>query len=70
MTPKQTGALLKKAREAKGWTWNRTATESGLKAHQIQGIEEGTKEYTNRSLLRLAKVLGYEQHFLPIKKKA
>ena len=63
MTPKQIGALLRKAREARGWTWNRTATESGLKADQIKGIEQASKAYTNDSLLVLAKVFGYEQHF-------
>lgn len=67
MTPKQTGALLRKAREARGWTWNRTATESGLKADQIKGIEQASKAYTNGSLLALAKVFGYEQHFLQAK---
>lgn len=67
MTPKQTGALMRKAREARGWTWNRTATESGLKADQIKGIEQASKAYTNGSLLVLAKVFGYEQHFLPAK---
>ena len=67
MTPKQIGALLRKAREARGWTWNRTATESGLKADQIKGIEQASKAYTNDSLLVLAKVFGYEQHFLQAK---
>lgn len=65
MTPKQIGALLRKAREKRGWTWNRTATESGLKADQIKGIEQASKSYTNDSLLVLAKVFGFEQHFLP-----
>ena len=60
MTPKQIGALLRKAREARGWTWNRTATESGLKADQIKGIEQASKAYTNGSLLVLAEVLGHE----------
>ena len=60
MTPKQIGALLRKAREKRGWTWNRTATESGLKADQIKGIEQASKAYTNHSLLVLAKVFGYE----------
>ena len=60
MTPKQIGTLLRKAREARGWTWNRTATESGLKADQIKGIEQASKAYTNDSLLVLAKVFGYE----------
>ena len=67
MTPKQIGALLRKAREARGWTWNRTATESGLKADQIKGIEAGNKDYTNKSVVKLAKVFGYELHFLPAK---
>ncbi len=60
MTPRQIGALLRKAREKRGWTWNRTATESGLKADQIKGIEQASKAYTNDSLLVLAKVFGYE----------
>lgn len=60
MTPRQVGALLRKAREARGWTWNRAATESGLKADQIKGIEQASKAYTNDSLLVLAKVFGYE----------
>ena len=64
MTPKQIGALLRKAREARGWTWNRTATESGLKADQIKGIEAGDKDYTNKSLVKLAKVFGYEVHLV------
>ena len=67
MTPRQVGALLRKAREARGWTWNRAATESGLKADQIKGIEQASKAYTNDSPLVLAKVFGYEQHFLPAK---
>ncbi len=67
MTSKQIGALLRKARKARGWTWNRTATESGLKADQIKGIEAGNKDYTNKSLVKLAKVFGYEQHFLRAK---
>lgn len=67
MTPKQVGALLRKARKYRGWTRNRSATESGLKPDQIKGIEEGNKDYTNKSLLKLAKVFGYEQHFLQAK---
>ena len=67
MPPKQTGPQLRKAREARGWTWNRTATESGLKADQIKGIEQASKDYTNKSLLKLAKVFGYEQNFLQAK---
>ena len=58
MTPKQIGALLRKAREKRGWTWNRTATESGLKADQIKGIEQASKAYTVLSLLALCKVVG------------
>ena len=63
MTPKQTGAMLRKARAVKGWTVNRAATESGLKRHQIKGIEDADKAYTNNSLLTLAKIYGLEQHF-------
>lgn len=64
MTPEQIGSLLRKAREKRGWTWNRTATESGLKADQIKGIEQASKAYTNGSLLVLAKVFGYEVHLV------
>lgn len=60
MTARQIGALLRKAREKRGWTWNRTATESGLKADQIKGIEQASKAYTNDSLLVLARVFGLE----------
>lgn len=60
MTARQIGALLRKAREKRGWTWNRTATESGLKADQIKGIEQASKAYTNDSLLVLAKAFGLE----------
>ena len=62
MTPKQIGALLRKAREKRGWTWNRTATESGLKADQIKGIEQASKAYTVLSLLALCKVVGLHLH--------
>jgi transcriptional regulator with XRE-family HTH domain len=64
MTKKQTGVLMRKEREARGWTWNRAATESGLKADQIKGIEQASRAYTNDSLLALAKVYGYQQHFI------
>ena len=57
MTPKQIGALLRKAREKRGWTWNRTATESGLKADQIKSIEQASKAYTFNSLVQLCSVL-------------
>jgi transcriptional regulator with XRE-family HTH domain len=67
MTKKQIGALMRKEREARGWTWNRTATESGLKADQIKGIEQASKAYTNDSLLVLAKVFGYRQEFVKAK---
>lgn len=62
MTARQIGALLRKAREKRGWTWNRTATESGLKADQIKGIEQGTTAYTINSLLALCKVVGLHLH--------
>lgn len=55
---KNVGKLCKKAREAKQWTVNRTATESGLKAHQIEGIEDGSKAYTVDSLITLGTALG------------
>lgn len=66
MNKKQIGALMRKEREARGWTWNRTSTETGLKADQIKGIEQASKAYTNDSLLVLAKVFGYEQHFIQV----
>jgi len=65
MTPKQTGVIMRKAREAKGWSENRAAIESGMKGHQVKGIENGAKAYTHRSLVRLARVYGIE--FVPIK---
>lgn len=55
---KAIGTLLRKSREAKGWTWNRTATETGLKADQIKSIELGDKAYTIDSLLALSKAVG------------
>jgi len=58
MTKKQVGKVCTEARKAKGWTINRTATESGLKAHQIEGIEDGSKAYTFDSLVQLCSVLG------------
>lgn len=58
MTKRQVGKVCAMARAAKGWTVNRTATESGLKAHQIEGIEDGTKAYTIDSLIQLCSVLG------------
>ena len=55
---KNVGKVCAAARAAKGWTINRTATESGLKAHQIEGIEDGSKAYTFDSLVQLCSVLG------------
>ena len=55
---KHVGKVCAAARAAKGWTINRTATESGLKAHQIEGIEDGSKAYTFDSLVQLCSVLG------------
>ncbi len=51
------GKVCGAARKAKGWTINRTATESGLRAHQIEGIEDGSKSYTLDSLIQLCAVL-------------
>ena len=70
MTPEQIGSLLRKAREKRGWTWNRTATESGLKADQIKGIEQGTTAYTINSLLALCKGIGLRLHFSEAGKSA
>ena len=58
MTPKQIGAVMRKAREARGWTVNRTATESGLKHDQIKSIEQGAKAYTIPAFLTLCGTLG------------
>lgn len=63
MTKKQIGTLLRKARETRGWTWNRTATETGLKADQIKSIERGDKAYTIDSLMVLSKAFGLRMHF-------
>ncbi len=63
---KNIGKICAKARTAKGWTINRTATESGLKAHQVEGIEDGSKAYTMPSLLKLGAALGVlDQIFNP-----
>lgn len=65
-TTKNIGKVCATARVAKGWTINRTATESGLKAHQIEGIEDGSKAYTMPSLLKLGAALGVlDQIFNP-----
>ena len=55
---KHVGKVCAAARKAKGWTLNRTETESGLRAHQIEGIEDGSKSYTFDSLVQLCSVLG------------
>lgn len=55
---KHVGKVCAAARKAKGWTINRTATESGLRAHQIEGIEDGDTAYTFDSLVQLCSVLG------------
>lgn len=55
---KQVGKVCAAARTARGWTINRTATESGLKAHQIEGIEDGSKAYTFDSLVQLCSVMS------------
>lgn len=60
MTPKHIGATLRAARKTLGWTWNRAATESGLKPDQVKGIEEGSKAYTVQSLIALSKALDHE----------
>lgn len=52
------GKVCATVRKANGWTINRTATESGLRAHQIEGIEDGSKAYTFDSLVQLCSVLG------------
>lgn len=57
---KHVGKTCAAARAAKGWTLNRTATESGLRAHQIEGIEDGSKAYTFDSLVQLCSVLGLQ----------
>lgn len=62
MTKKQLGTLLRKAREQRGWTWNRTATEAGLKADQIKSIERGDKAYTIDSLVVLSRAFGLRLH--------
>ena len=62
MTKKQIGALMRKEREARGWTWNRTATETGLKADQIKSIERGDKAYTIDTLMVLSKAFGLRLH--------
>lgn len=55
---KKVGKVCAAARKEKGWTINRTVIESGLKAHQIEGIENGSTAYTFDSLVQLCSVLG------------
>ncbi|HQU99532.1 MAG TPA: helix-turn-helix transcriptional regulator [Bacteroidia bacterium] len=52
------GATLKQARLNAGLTYYALAKQAGLKLHQIQSIEAGTKAYTIDSYLRIAAVLG------------
>lgn len=56
MTPKQIGALLRKARGQR--SVRQVAGAAGLHRDQVAGIEAGTKAYTINSLLALCKVVG------------
>ena len=56
MTPKQIGALLRKARGQR--SVRQVAGAAGLHRDQVAGIEAGTKAYTIHSLLALCKVVG------------
>lgn len=56
MTPKQIGALLRKARGQR--SVRQVSGAAGLHRDQVAGIEAGTKAYTIHSLLALCKVVG------------
>ena len=63
MTPKQIGALLRKARGQR--SVRQVAGAAGLHRDQVAGIEAGTKAYTINSLLALCKVVGLRLVFQP-----
>ena len=52
------GARVRKLREARDWTQERLAEESGLNTVQISHIENGRNEPKLRTILWLAKALG------------
>ena len=60
MTPKQIGALLRKARGQR--SVRQVAGAAGLHRDQVAGIEAGTKASTINSLLALCKVVGLRLH--------
>lgn len=49
---------IKELREAKGWSQNKLAKESGLAQSFIHAIEAGKKSPTMRSLRKLSQALG------------
>lgn len=61
MTPKQIGAVMRKARGQR--SQREVAGAAGLTPHQVGWIEAGSKQYTVQSLLKLAKALGVRLHF-------
>ena len=61
MTPKQIGALLRKARGQR--SVRQVAGAAGLHRDQVAGIEAGTKAYTIHSLLTLCKAVGLRLAF-------
>lgn len=56
MTPKQIGAVMRKARGQR--SIRDVAGAAGLHRDQVSWIEAGSKAYTVQSLLKLCKALG------------
>lgn len=51
------GKLLKEARQKKGYTQLRTATEAGLNANAYAKMERGERIPATTSLIKLTKIL-------------
>lgn len=54
---KRFGANVRAARQAKGWTQEELAHESGLATVQVSRIERGVREIRLTTLLRLIEAL-------------
>lgn len=55
---KQFGKKVRELREAKGWSQEDLADESGLHRTYVSGIERGVRNPTIRIVSRLAEALG------------
>jgi transcriptional regulator with XRE-family HTH domain len=56
MTPKQIGAVMRKARGER--SKRSVAAAAGIHRDQLTAIEEGKTDYTNKTLVALCKALG------------